>query len=450
MVYGFFLYAFSLKEKPQRFTNKSKASIIYLYNEIKDVIAMKKCIHCGAQLPDSAGFCPYCRRRQKEENARAARARPWGKLMVIGAVILLALLVWGAAALISHLQYTPVTLSTQSSTIHYADRSGSYLLCLRWDDGAAGDLVSRVISEGEEGSAVSLLYAYDAESGEDRRAAFQRRLESLIVTAEPESVTLDTPRPDGGAVRGAALTYTAESGTSAIVWSLCMKNGDTITLRHSLRAVKQRSFSYSYRDYDLSTLEKLEEFLAKLLSGANAGAVTTIYLPPVQYEGGLRLTDRAFAFVGSSDGEQRTTFTDTVYVQVRTPQIVEFTGVSFLGSGGVGLSAEEGAILRGCSFEGWDIGVDSRDGSWVAAFDCDFIANGVGFRFNSGASTLASPTYSGNQFIGNGIGFQILKTPSREVLSFPGCRFERNSKDIDNQSSRSVNTKGAVFVKNTA
>ena len=408
---------------------------------------MKKCIHCGAQLPDNAGFCPYCRRRQREEDARSARARPWGKLMVIGAVIALALLVWGAAALLSRLQYTPVSLSTQNSTIHYADRGGSFLLCLRWDDGEAGDLVSRVISEGERGDAVSLLYAYDAESGENRRAAFQRRLESVSVTAEPGSVTPDAPKPNGGAVRGAALTYTAESGTCAIVWSLRMKNGDTITLRHSLRAVKQRSFSYSYQDYDLSTLEKLEEFLAKLCSGANAGAVTTIYLPPVQYEGGLRLDTRGFAFVGCTDGEQRTAFTDTVYVQVRTPQLVEFTGVSFLGSGGVGLSAEEGAILRGCSFEGWDIGVDSRDGSWVAAFDCEFNANGVGFRFNSGSSTLASPTYSGNRFIGNGIGFQILKTPSREVLSFPGCRFERNSKDIDNQSNRSVNTRGAVFVK---
>ena len=107
---------------------------------------MKKCIHCGAQLPDTAGFCPYCRRRQKEEDERAARRRPWGKLMAIGAVVVLALLVWGAAALLSSLRYTPSDYTSQSAAINYTDRSGSYVLNLRWDNGEAGDLVSRVIS----------------------------------------------------------------------------------------------------------------------------------------------------------------------------------------------------------------------------------------------------------------------------------------------------------------
>ena len=412
---------------------------------------MKKCIHCGAQLPDTAGFCPYCRRRQKEEDERAARRRPWGKLMAIGAVVVLALLVWGAAALLSSLRYTPSDYTSQSAAINYTDRSGSYVLNLRWDNGEAGDLVSRVISEGQEGSAVSLLYAYDAETGEDRRAAFLRRMANVSVQAVPragsEGVSLGEPGADGGAVRGVPLSYTAASGTSDVIWTISMKNGDTITLRHALRAVRQRTMSYSYRDYDMSTLEKLEAFLAQVQSGVNADTVATVYLPPVQYEGGLRLDTRAFVFVGSTEGEQCTTFTDTVFVGVRTPQIAEFVGVRFLGAGGTGLSAEEGAILRGCSFEGWDVGVDARDGSWVAAFDCEFIANGVGFRFNSGRSTLSSPTYSGDRFVGNGIGFQILKTPSRVVLSFPGCTFERNSKDIDNTIYQGVNTKGATFVK---
>ena len=411
---------------------------------------MKKCIHCGAQLPDAAGFCPYCRRKQKEEDARTARRRSWGKLIAIGAVLLLALAAWGIAALVSSLRYTPVDYVSDTSTIAYADRSGSYVLCLRWDNGEAGDLVSRVISEGEGGSATSLLYAYDAETGEDRRAAFLRRVERVTVEAVPrsggETVELGQPVKDGGAVRGALLGYSAASGTNDIVWTLSMKNGDTISLRHALRVVKQRSFIYSYTDYDLSTLEKLEAFLLSLESGPSADAAVTIYLPPVRYEGGLRLSSRSFAFVGSTEGEG-TIFTDTVYVEVRTPQIVEFSNIRFVALGGTGLSATEGAILRGCSFEGWDIGVDSRDGSWVAAYDCDFIANGVGFRFNSGTSTLSSPTYSGDRFVGNGIGFQILKTPSRVVLSFPGCTFERNSTDIDNPIYKGVNTKGTTFVK---
>ena len=412
---------------------------------------MKSCIHCGAQLPDAAGFCPYCRRRQTEQDERKIRRRSWGKVILIGAVVLLALLVWGAASLISYLRYTPGSFSSQTSSIEYSDRSGSYVLNLRWETGESAAEVSRVLSEGQEGTATSLLYAFDAENGEDRRAAFLRRMESVSVEALPrngsEAMTLGNPGADGSSVRGVAVGYTTACGTNDIVWTIRMKNGDTITLRHALRTVRQRSQSYSYQNYDLTTLEKLEAFLQQIQTGSTADTVTTIYLPPVQYEGGLRLDTRAFAFVGSSDGEQSTAFTDTVYVEVRTPQIAEFSNIRFLGEGGTGLSATEGAILRGCSFEGWNIGVDSRDGSWVAAYDCDFIANGVGFRFNSGTATLSSPTYSGNRFVGNGVGFQILKTPSRVVLGFPGCTFERNSTDIDNPIYQGVNTKGATFVK---
>ena len=412
---------------------------------------MKSCIHCGAQLPDKAGFCPYCRRKQTAEDEKTTRRRSWGKLYAIGAVVALALLVWGIAALAGRLRYTPVTVTSQTATAEYTDRSGSYVLTLRWETGEAGDEVSRVLSEEQQGAATSLLYAYDADSGEDRRAVFLRRMDSVSVEAVPrggaEAVTLGSPGPDGGSVRGVSVEYTTACGTNDLVWTIRMKNGDTIILRHALRTVRQRSRSYSYRDYDMTSLEKLQNLLDTLSTGSGAETVATIYLPPVQYEGGLRLETRAFAFVGSTEGEQTTTFTDTVYVDVRTPQIAEFSNVRFVGAGGTGLSAEEGVILRGCSFEGWDIGVDSRDGSWVAAYNCDFIANGVGFRFNSTVSTLSSPTYSGNRFIGNGVGFQILHTPSRVVLSFPGCYVERNSTDIDNPIYKGVNTKGATFVK---
>lgn len=412
---------------------------------------MKQCIHCGAELPDAAGFCPYCRRRQAREDPRTERRRPWGKLIAIGVIVALALVVWGVAALIGHLRYTPVSVDAKGASAEYSDRSASYVLNLRWDSGESSDLVSRVLSGGQEGSASSLLYAYDAATGEDRHKEFTRRMESVTVEALPrsgaEAMTLSDPKPDGSAVRGAALRYTTACGTNDIVWTIRMKNGDSITLRHALRTVQQRSLSYSYQDRDLSTLDKLEAFLEQLQSGSGADTVTTIYLPPVRYEGGLRLDTRAYVFVGSVDGEQRTTFTDTVYVEVRTPQIAEFSNISFAGAGGTGLHATEGVILRGCSFEGWSIGADMRDGSWIAAYDCDFIANGVGFRFNSGKATLSSPTYSGDRFIGNGVGFQILKSPSRVVLGFPGCYFERNSTDIDNVIYQGVNTKGATFVK---
>ena len=412
---------------------------------------MKKCIHCGAQLPDKSNFCPYCRRKQVVENEKTGRLRPWGKLLLIGAIVAVALLSWGIASLVSALRYTPVTVNSQSAAAEYTDRSGSYLLSLRWETGEAAQELSRVLSAGQEGEATSLLYAFDAASGEDRRAAFLRRMESVEVEAIPsgngEAMTLGTPGPDGGSVRGVEVKYTTACGTNQIRWTIRMKNGDTITLRHSLRTVQQRSRSYSYRDHDLTTLDKLQAFLEDIQGGSYSDTVTTIYLPPVEYEGGLRLDTRAYIFIGSTEGEQRTTFTDTVYVDVRTPQIAEFSGISFRGTGGIGLSAQESAILRDCSFEGWDIGVDSRDGSWVGAYNCDFIANGVGYRFNSGKTSLSSPTYSGDRFIGNGIGFQILKTPSRVVLSFPGCWFERNSTDIDNTIYQGVNTKGATFVK---
>ena len=412
---------------------------------------MKNCVHCGAQLPDAAGFCPYCRRRQAEEDPKKERRRPWRKLMAIGAVVALALAVWGIAALVAALRYTPRDFDAQGPMLSYSDRSGSYVLTLRWDTGESGSETSRVISEGQTGSASSLLYAYDGESGADARAAFLRRMESLSVEALPragaEAMSIGEPGPDGSSVRGVSLSYTTACGTNDIVWTLKMKNGDTITLRHALRTVRQRSLSFSYKDYDMDTLEALEALLEQIAQSSDAEAAATVYLPPVRYEGGLRLDKRSFVFVGSSRGEDTTCFTDTVYVEVRTPQTMEFSNIRFEGEGGTGLSAEEGAILRGCSFEGWNIGVHARDGSWVAAFDCDFIANGVGFRFDSSSSTLSSPTYSGDRFIGNGIGFQILRTPSREVLSFPGCWFERNSTDIDNPIWKTINTRGATFVK---
>ena len=135
---------------------------------------MKRCIHCGAQLPDKSNFCPYCRRKQIVENEKTARRRPWRKLMLIGAIVALALLSWGIATLIGSLRYHPVTVSSPTAAAEYTDRSGSYLLSLRWETGEAAQELARVLSAGQEGEATSLLYASDAASGGDRRAAAGR------------------------------------------------------------------------------------------------------------------------------------------------------------------------------------------------------------------------------------------------------------------------------------
>ena len=127
----------------------------------------------------------------------------------------------------------------------------------------------------------------------------------------------------------------------------------------------------------------------------------------------------------------QTTFTETVTVPVRDRVITEFYDTAFVGDGGTGLTATESVWLTNCRFEGWDIGAEALDGSWICMAGCDFVNNGVGFLFNSQNSSGSCSTYENMVFSGNETAVQVRNTPGGDTISFVNCLFEKNQTDVE-------------------
>ena len=78
---------------------------------------MKKCIHCGKELPDQAVFCPYCETKQTDAKP-AQTPRKWRKKAGIAAILAVFILL---ACFAAHSLQKPKVYDAQGPELQYKD-----------------------------------------------------------------------------------------------------------------------------------------------------------------------------------------------------------------------------------------------------------------------------------------------------------------------------------------
>ena len=171
-------------------------------------------------------------------------------------------------------------------------------------------------------------------------------------------------------------TEQLKEGEGDVIWTIYLKNGDTLRLHHTVKITRIPVVTLTENDYPMATIDDLNALLNTLAHEADRKSVYILQLPAVTYEGGLTMKNFCCDLIGSESG---TTFTGTVTIATRGIHPSNITNVRFVGDGtGIGLSASEGAFLHRCTFENWEIGAYGGLGSWVNATGCTFRGNGVG------------------------------------------------------------------------
>lgn len=241
------------------------------------------------------------------------------------------------------------------------------------------------------------------------------------------------------------LDFTGRSGTVELLWTIKMKNGDTILLRQKHVIEPIETLNYHPEDYAMGTIDELQALIDELEWRTDGRDTVNIYLPPVTYVGDLDIEDRAINLYGSAGGEGRTTFTGTVRVTTQNSGLSYFRDIDFVGNAGVGISATARLHVIDCSFTGWKTAVLAYGNAWVNIAGSQFEHNGIGFHFNSAGDSVTHTLYTGNRFLGNETAVLLESVPSDVTMSFDECLFSENGKDIDNPCGQSINISEATF-----
>ena len=237
---------------------------------------MKRCIHCGAELPEQASFCHSCANSQ-HANRTVPTPRPVRKRIVLlagfAAVVLAALITAGtvlwqggaASGVLPEPQESyavgsstppvptetpdvapePLALSSRTGELLYSDSDGEYRLILSFyrsngvnppseHDETRSEIVgNRVFT-------YSQLFVTDG-TGSAANEEFLAKVRSFEIEAIPQgdSAAMEPVGPvinreDPLALRSAMVYFDTTCGSNIVRWTITMNNGDTLTLQHVL------------------------------------------------------------------------------------------------------------------------------------------------------------------------------------------------------------------------
>ncbi len=410
----------------------------------------KKCINCGAELPEDASFCPHCAQSQIERT-EAKPPRLWRKKVLIAA---LCVLVLAAAALAVFLPHRPKTYEGGAS-VTYTDKDGTYELLVTT---ASNDLENQqpeekrtlFISVEDNYCLPALLGVYQDGTPADPEA-FLAKVEHCTLEAFPnENGALDItePRHDEAfvsSVLAAEVFFNGASGTNELVWTLTMKNGDTIRLKHTYEILPLVHQAYTTEDVPLDTIEDLRALLDRIGEEVPADTVVDIYLPPVTYTGDLSISSRAVNLYGCSDGSGRTVIEGSLTVSTHNPDNVMLHDLDFVGNGGNGLTATASVVIWNCSFTGYDIGAAVKNGGMIGVEACTFRNNRIAFSYDTLSYFSFKGGFPDSTIEDNDIGIQIVNIPGAMPLDFAGTVFSGNRIDIDNPIGYPIDLSNAIF-----
>lgn len=412
-----------------------------------------KCPYCNAELPDDANFCPHCAQSLKEKE-QVKPARPFRRKAMIAA--LCAIMVFAAIGIYNAANRAGV-YETDGAWLSYSDSDGTYDLIATFfpaditnNRPVESKSVSQVVDE-ESTLPVMIGVFKDGKLLEDPEEFFSKT-KSCTLTAEPddenEGSDLAVPEPEYDtnylpAARVSIMTYTGESGTNDLYWTIVMKNGDTLRLKQKFEVKPLDHLIYTADDVPLDTTEDIEALIEKINAEAASDSVADIYLPAKTYTGDLSIVSRSVNIFGDPDGG--TVLQGSLSVNTDIPFNTFLTGISFEGQGGTGLSATASVFMENCSFTGYDIGAVALDGGMIAVHDCTFTDNGVGFKYNSTRHSSFDTVFPGNTITGNDIGVQFARLEGTICIAFEDTVFENNRIDIDNPIDYPIDTAGAIF-----
>lgn len=410
----------------------------------------KKCINCGAQLPEGASFCPHCAQSQIEK-AEVKPPRLWRKKALIAACCVLVL----ALALLVYFGANRAKTYEGGAYIVYTDQDGTYELLVSFhpDDIANNRPVGeKTVSQStdEWSNMTVMLGIYHNGELADTEAFFEK-VESCTLEASPNeggALTLSVPTYNTNflpAARESDITYSGESGTNELTWTLKMKNGDTIRLKQTFVVIPLIHQVYTPEDTALDTMEDLTALLARINEKVPEDTIVDIYLPPVTYTGDLTMVSRAVNLYGNTEGDGRTVFTGTLSVNTDNPSNVMLFDLDFVGSGGTGLSATASVYMGGCSFSGWDVGAVALDGGMIGVERCVFRDNGIGFKYNTVVYHSFNSVFPDCVIADDDIGVQFARLQGTITIDFVGSVFSGNRIDIDNPARYPIDTSTAVF-----
>ena len=436
----------------------------------------KKCIRCGAVLPEEAAFCPCCtatqsHRRTISVTPPATRRNQWwiGALAALAALALpVGAALWSSTPQAETLppeDTLPLTVSRESeggAETRYGE------LCQTYYEGEDGQLyhVFASFSPGIDGSSTMrgycsgllepgctdtgplTLFVEEAASGRNGRDSFSALLEdwSVTVTAPDggERCTLSAPTFDYISTTDAML-YQELTGTSAcadneIVWTLRMKNGDVVTVKQGVTYSAKTTVEYHWEDTPMNTAAELQALLDDITATAKAEEAVYLYLPAVTYDAPVSVNSPMTLV-----GQEGTTFSATLTANAVeqddwTEPMVKLRSLTFSGAGGTGVNACGPVYLRGCRFTGWDVAAQALDGGWIfCREDVRFDQNAVALRLNSNFSISCSANINNTSFTRNGVALQLERIPGERMgLMLDYCTFYGNGTDIENPESYTV------------
>ena len=410
----------------------------------------KKCKNCGAELPEDASFCPHCAQSQIEK-AEVKPPRPWRKKALIAASCAILLVLAVLACALSH---RPKTYEGGAS-VTYADKDGEYELLASF---VSSDLANHVPEEkrtislsADESSCLPALLGVFQDGELADPESFFAKVERCTLEAFPnENGVLEISEPVydtvfSPAARECDVIFTGASGTNELVWTLQMKNGDTIRLRQTFEVIPLVHQAFTPEDAPLNTMEDLRALLERINTEVPADTIVDIYLPAVTYTGNLTMVSRAVNLYGCNNGSGRTVFAGSLSVRTDSPSLVTLCDLDFVGNGGTGLSSTASAQIFGCSFSGWDIGAAVQDGGMIGVENCIFRNNGIGFRYDTANYSFFKTGFPDCTFEGNGTGLQFARLPGTMALDFAFTVFSGNEIDIDNPIGYPADLSKAIF-----
>ena len=295
---------------------------------------MKKCRNCGADLPEGASFCPHCAQSQIERQ-EVKPPRLWRKKALIAALCALVLV---TAALTVFLPHRPKTYEGGAS-VTYTDQDGTYELLVgtflnNIEDKQPEEKRTLSLSVDETSYLPAMLGVYRNGTPVDPEA-FLAKVERCTLEAFPnENGALDIAEPRYNEMFSAAVletdvVFTGASGTNELVWTLTMKNGDTIRLKHTFEVLPLVHAVFTAEDTPLNTIEDLKALLDRIDGEVPADTVVDIYLPPVTYTGDLHISSRAVNLYGCCDGSGRTVIKGSLTVSTHVPDKVVLHDLDF-------------------------------------------------------------------------------------------------------------------------
>lgn len=409
------------------------------------------CPHCGAELPPQASFCPHCAQSLISPKKVQVPFRFWKKILYFG----------GAAAAIAAVAlgiffYLQPRTYDSFGEVMYTDEDGTYQILVACSNNRftpQGEVTTQGEVE-EQYRMPSRLFINHADTGANAGQIFLQKVDSVttqFIQPEDSSSPMVCSQPEylEGAPEAALvslLDYTGRSDSAELLWTLHMNNGDTIKLRQKITVTPIETYDYHYEDYPMDTMEQLQALVDQISEEVPMPTVVNLHLPPVTYQGELAIEGRPINLYGSQEGDQRTTFTDTVRVTAQDGPIIYFYDLNFEGSGEeIGISASARFWAENCSFTGWKTGVLGYGSSWINVIACQFTDNGIGFHFNSDGEYVSHSMFNDNTFLKNDTAVLLERVPTDVIMNFQGSHFSQNGVDIDNRCSQPLDISQAIF-----